>query len=140
MSKLMLNDENAMDNMNPFVQTTLSLPGAIGQPHAFEVYEPKIEKDEIPWNDNTYICETGITSGDKVVDTCRPSKLKCQLSRPLLPGRNIDMGVSEQVPIGKKVAAIVTAVKGVVKDMKKLDIITIVLLVLIILLLSSARR
>ena len=50
------------------------------------------------------------------------------------------MGVSEQVHIGKKVAAIVTAVKDVVKDMKKLDIITIVLLVLIILLLSSARR
>ena len=136
MSKVMLSDENAMDKINPFVQTTLSLPGAIGKPHPFEVYVPEVEIEADLWNDNTYICETGITSGDKVIDTCRPSKLKCQLSRPLLPGRNIDMGVSKQVHMGK--ISIMNTVKDVAKNMKKLDIFTLALFVFIILLLSAA--
>ena len=138
MSKYMLSDEDSINKINPYVQRTFSLPGAIGKPHPFEEFETPVEIEANLWNDNTYICETGITSGDKVIDTCRPSKLKCQLSRPLLPGRNIDMGVSKQVHMGK--ISIMNTVKDVAKNMKKLDIFTLALFVFIILLLSAARR
>ncbi len=92
MSKYMLSDQNTMDDMNPFVQRDFSLPGAIGKPDSFKKYVQPREKDVDFMNDNTHICKFGATSGDKVVETCRPSKVKCRLSRSLLPGRNIDMG------------------------------------------------
>lgn len=92
MSKYMLSDEDSIDKINPYVQHTFSLPGAIGKPHPFEEYKEPVEPEPKLLNDNTHICETGITSGDKVIDTCRPSKVECRLSRPLIPGRNIDHG------------------------------------------------
>jgi hypothetical protein len=95
MSKYMLSDQNTMDDMNPFVQRDFSLPGAIGKPDSFKKYVQPREKDVDFMNDNTHICKFGATSGDKVVETCRPSKVKCRLSRSLLPGRNIDMGVGK---------------------------------------------
>jgi hypothetical protein len=141
MSKYMLSDEDSIDKINPYVQHTFSLPGAIGKPHPFEEYEEPLEPEPELLNDNTHICETGITSGDKVVETCRPSKVECRLSRPLIPGRNIDMGVDEKKLVSfETVSSIVQDVKKVAKSMKTLDIFTIVLIVLIILTLSSVRR
>jgi|TARA_R110000782_G_scaffold8023_12_gene26626 hypothetical protein len=141
MSKYMLSDEDSINKINPYVQRTFSLPGAIGKPHPFEEFETPVEIEANLWNDNTYICETGITSGDKVIDTCRPSKTECRLSRPLIPGRNIDMGVGDSRPLGAvSIDTVVQNVKGVVKSMKTLDLFTIALIVVIILVLSSVRR
>ena len=94
MSKYMLTDDNAINKVNPFVQRDFSLPGAIGETRKFKEYTPtdETETEANLFNDNTFICKYGITSGDKVVDTCRPSSQKCPLSRPLIPGRNIDLG------------------------------------------------
>ena len=138
MSKYMLSDEDSINKINPYVQRTFSLPGAVGTPHPFEEFKEPVEIEANLWNDNTYICETAITSGDKVIDACRPSKVECRLSRPLIPGRNIDMGVSESAPLS--IQTVVENVKNVVKNMKTLDLFTITLIVLIILVLSSARR
>ena len=141
MSKYMLSDEDSIDKINPYVQHTFSLPGAIGKPHPFEEYQEPVDPEAELMNDNTHICETGITSGDNVIDTCRPSKVKCHLSRPLIPGRNIDMGVSEKTLLNfETVSSVVQDVKKVVKNMKTLNVFTIVLIVLIILTLSSVRR
>ena len=134
----MLSDEDSINKVNPYVQRTFSLPGAVGTPHPFEEFKEPEEIEANLWNDNTHICETGITSGDKVVDTCRPSKTDCPLSRPLIPGRNIDMGVRESDTYGLE--TVIQGVKNVVKGMKTLDLFTIALIVLIILVLSSARR
>ena len=76
-----------------------------------------------------------------MIDACRPSKAECRLSRPLIPGRNIDMGVSESAPLSiQTVKTVVENVKKVVKNMKTLDLFTIALIVTIILVLSSVRR
>jgi hypothetical protein len=141
MSKYMLDDEDSIDKINPYVQHTFSLPGAIGKPHPFEEYQEPNEPDVELLNDNTRICETGITSGDKVIDTCRPSKVKCHLSRPLIPGRNIDMGVNEKTLLSfETVNNVVQDVKKIAKTMKTLDVFTIILIILIILTLSFVRR
>lgn len=136
----MLSDENSMNLVNPFVQHEISLPGAIGQHHQYKQYKAPVETDTLVKPDDMHICDYGITSGDKVIDACRPSKVKCQLSRPLVPGRNIDMGVDETKPESNVVTTVVTNVAKKVKKMKTLDIITILLLVAIILVLSSVKR
>lgn len=136
----MLSDENSMNLVNPFVQHEISLPGAIGQHHQYKQYKAPVETDTLVKPDDMHICDYGITSGDKVIDACRPSKVKCQLSRPLVPGRNIDMGVDETKPESNVVTTVVRNVAKKVKKMKTLDIITILLLVAIILVLSSVKR
>lgn len=138
MSKYMLSDEDSINKINPYVQRTFSLPGAIGKPHPFEEFEEPVESEANLWNDNTHICETGITSGDKVIDTCRPSNVECRISRPLIPGRNIDMGVDDSSLLS--VEPVIQSVKNVVKNMKTLDLFTIALIVVTILVLSSVRR
>lgn len=136
----MLSDENSMNLVNPFVQHEISLPGAIGQHHQYKQYKAPVETDTLVKPDDMHICDYGITSGDKVIDACRPSKVKCQLSRPLVPGRNIDMGVDETKPESNVATTVVRNVAKKVKKMKTLDIITILLLVAIILVLSSVKR
>lgn len=139
----MLSDENSMNQVNPFVQHGISLPGAVGQHHQYNEFKPPVETDTLIRPDDKHICDYGITSGDKVIDACRPSKVKCQLSRPLIPGRNIDMGVDETKPESRVVTTAIAVVRNVAKNVKKmktLDIITILLVVAIILLLSSVKR
>ena len=92
MSKFMLANDNAINKINPFVQDDFSLPGVVGQKHEFKEYIPRDDKKKEMFNDNTFICNHGVTSGDKVVDTCRPNGESCPLSRPIIPGRNIDLG------------------------------------------------
>jgi hypothetical protein len=84
MSELMLDDKNTMDDMNPFVNF---MPGSSRQPHAFGKYtEPVDEPEEEPYKSPA--CD--IVS--KNVGRPGYRKEQCDLSRPLLPGRNIDKG------------------------------------------------
>ena len=84
MSSLMLDDKNTMDDMNPFVDF---MPGSSRQPHAFGKYtEPVDEPEEEPYKSPA--CD--IVS--KNVGRPGYRKEQCDLSRPLLPGRNIDKG------------------------------------------------
>ena len=92
MSKFMLADDYAINTINPFVRGDFSLPGVVGQKREFKEYISHEDKKGELFNDNTFICSHGVTSGDKVVDTCRPNAETCPLTRPLIPGRNIDLG------------------------------------------------
>jgi hypothetical protein len=84
MSELMLDDKNTMDDMNPFVNF---MPGSSRQPHTFGKYtEPVDEPEEEPYKSPA--CDTV----SKNVGRPGYSEEKCDLSRPLLPGRNIDKG------------------------------------------------
>ena len=84
MSELMLDDKNAMDDMNPFVNF---MPGSSRQPHAFGEYiGPVGEPEEEPYKSPA--CDVV----SKNVGRPGYSSEKCDLSRPLLPGRNIDKG------------------------------------------------
>ena len=84
MSQLMLDDKNTMDDMNPFINF---MPGSSRQPHAFGEYKPPVdEPEEEPYKSPA--CDVVSKNFG------RPGyrSKKCDLSRPLLPGRNIDKG------------------------------------------------
>jgi hypothetical protein len=84
MSSLMLDDKNTMDDMNPFVDF---MPGSSRQPHAFGKYtEPVDEPEEKPYKSPA--CDVV----SKNVGRPGYRSKRCDLSRPLLPGRNIDKG------------------------------------------------
>lgn len=84
MSSLMLDDKNTMDDMNPFVNF---MPGSSRQPHAFGEYTgPLDEPEEEPYKSPA--CDVV----SKNVGRPGYRSKKCDLSRPLLPGRNIDKG------------------------------------------------
>ena len=84
MSHLMLDDKNTMNDMNPFVNF---MPGSSRQPHAFGDYKPPVdEPEEEPYKSPA--CDVV----SKNVGRPGYRSKKCDLSRPLLPGRNIDKG------------------------------------------------
>lgn len=84
MSHLMLDDKNTMNDMNPFVNF---MPGSSRQPHAFGEYKPPVdEPEEEPYKSPA--CDVV----SKNVGRPGYRSKKCDLSRPLLPGRNIDKG------------------------------------------------
>jgi len=84
MSELMLDDKNTMDDINPFVNF---MPGTSRQPHEFGKHTPSEDEPE----DEIYkspACD--IIS--KNVGRPGYREEECTLSRPLIPGRNIDKG------------------------------------------------
>ena len=84
MSHLMLDDKNTMNDMNPFVNF---MPGSSRQPHEFSKYtEPVDEPEEEPYK------SPACNVVSKNVGRPGYRSKKCDLSRPLLPGRNIDKG------------------------------------------------
>jgi len=79
----MLNDEDAINDVNPFVTRDFSLPGGVRQTGDFEDFteiqsEPGIEEPT-----RSVYCDYGL---------CAESTSECSLSRPVHPRRNIDKG------------------------------------------------
>jgi len=84
MSSLMLDDKNTMDDRNPFVDF---MPGSSRQPHAFGKHTPPVdEPEEEPYKSPA--CDVVSKNFGRLGYRSE----KCDLSRPLLPGRNIDKG------------------------------------------------
>ena len=84
MSELMLDDKNTIDGMNPYIDF---MPGSSRQPNAFGEYTgPVGDPEEEPYKSPA--CDVV----SKNVGRPGYSSEKCDLSRPLLPGRNIDKG------------------------------------------------
>lgn len=136
MSQLMLDDEKVMSDINPFADTkNFFPPGTSRQYNDYKKHKPPVEEPE-----EEYVSPAcGVLT--KGVGRLGYREDKCSLSRPLIPGRNIDMGVDEKKLLSfETVSSVVQDVKKVAKNMKTLDIFTIVLIVLIILALSSVRR
>ena len=97
MSKYMLSDENANDNVNPFVLIDFSLPGERLSPHTFSKDKLVPQKVDTPTEMTSPICDYGISAGNKTIDMCRPQKPNCPLKRPLYPMRNLDLGFTPEV-------------------------------------------
>tara|TARA_B100000035_G_C20506213_1_gene339118 strand:+ start:31 stop:411 length:381 start_codon:yes stop_codon:yes gene_type:complete len=123
MSELMLDDKITMDDTNPFVDF---MPGSSRQPHEFGEYTgPVDEPEEEPYKSPA--CDV-VTR-----NVGRPGyrEEECSLSRPLLPGRNIDKGftVPEKVIDMEKVTK---AVKSGVNNNFIMNLISILCLILLI--------
>ena len=83
MSKYMLNDEDAIDDINPFVTHDFSLPGGVRQSGNFDDFKELPEDTEFPQAEKSVYCDYGL---------CADSTSECSIQRPLYPQRNIDPG------------------------------------------------
>jgi hypothetical protein len=86
MSKYMLNDEDAINDVNPFVTHDFSLPGGVRQTGDFEDFSEMRNEPGIPEQERSVYCDYGL---------CKESTSECSLSRPLHPRRNIDTGFTK---------------------------------------------
>ena len=82
----MLSDEEAIDNVNPFVMHDFSLPGGVRQTGSFEDFSEMRSEPGIGEPTRSVYCDYGL---------CAESTSACSLSRPLHPRRNIDVGFTQ---------------------------------------------
>ena len=79
----MLDDEDAISDVNPFVSRDFSLPGGVRQIEDFDNFTEIRSESSIPEEVRSVYCDYGL---------CAESTSACSLSRPLHPRRNIDVG------------------------------------------------
>ena len=127
MSQLMLDDKNTMDDMNPFVNF---MPGSSRQPHAFGDYKPPVdEPEEEPYKSPA--CDVV----SKNVGRPGYRSKKCDLSRPLLPGRNIDKGFTNfdsRIGIDIDMKKVKKAIKAGTNNNFIMNLISLLCLILLI--------
>jgi hypothetical protein len=125
MSSLMLDDKNTMDDMNPFVDF---MPGSSRQPHAFGKHTPPVDEPE----EESYKSPACDVVSKNVGRPGYRSK-RCDLSRPLLPGRNIDKGFTNfESNINIDIEKIKKAVKAGTKNNFIMNLISLLCLILLI--------
>jgi len=84
MSEFMLNDEDAINDVNPFVQRDFSLPGGVRQTGNFEDFQEVPKSGGIPPVGKSIFCTVGL---------CAAEKEPCSINRNVQPRRNIDYGL-----------------------------------------------
>jgi hypothetical protein len=105
MSHLMLSDKNAMDDINPFTDPeNFFPPGTSKHTLDFKKYKAPVQEEQEEYVSPA--CDM-LTKG---VGRLGFRKDECALSRPLLPGRNIDRGftVKEKIEMKNEVANTMT--------------------------------
>ena len=80
----MLNDEDAINDVNPFVQRDFSLPGGVRQTGNFEDFQEVPKSGGIPPVGKSIFCTVGL---------CAAEKQPCRINRNVQPRRNIDYGL-----------------------------------------------
>lgn len=123
----MLSDEDAINDVNPFVTHDFSLPGGVRQSGDFENFTEVRSENGIPAPERSVYCDYGL---------CDESTSKCSLSRPLHPRRNIDKGF---VNNNRKIK-IPQVVVGVANNPKMSIVGASIILLAIALILYYARR
>lgn len=85
----MLNDENTINEINPFVVSDFSLPGGWSEPQPYV--------DDIV-DSTVHIASEGIVAGDRTIDSVMNIKPNCPMSRPLEPIRDNDYDIIIPIP------------------------------------------
>jgi hypothetical protein len=96
----MLDNDDTINDINPFVVRDFSLPGGVRQTTMF--VDKALVKEESGFElqeEESPICSIAMTAGDKTIDMCRPGFSKCSDARPLYPMRNIDHGFTRDVRV-----------------------------------------
>jgi len=83
MSEYMLNDEDAIDDVNPFVTHDFSLPGGVRQTGNFEDFQEVRTVESFPKDEKSVYCDFG---------ACEEQVEPLILEREVHPRRNIDAG------------------------------------------------
>lgn len=121
MSSYMLNDKDAIDDVNPFVTHDFSLPGGVRQSGEFESFSATIEPTictSVHTDERSVYCDFGL---------CSTQESPGVFDKTVHPKRNIDPGFT--CPPSKK-----TSVKVGVAKNKRLPLFGMFLIVLFILL------
>lgn len=131
MSVYMLDDDMAINQVNPYVMRDFSLPGTVRRNERSLVY-PKAEEGvaQFEVEEESPICSRAKTAGDLTIDYCTKKDSLCPMSRPFYPERNIDTGFTrpQKVLVEK------------VNERRRLPMWALPLLVLIVLILLISRR
>lgn len=122
MSTFMLNDEAAIDDVNPFVLHDFSLPGGVRQTGKFEDFQEIPKSKGIPEPTKSVFCDLAL---------CEDEKTPCDIDKTLHPRRNIDYGLG----CGKSKNKIKIGVSN-----RKIPWRLILIAVLIVLILLILRR
>lgn len=120
MSEFMLNDEAAIDDINPFVQHEFSLPGGVRQTGNFEDFQEVPKNGGIPSTGKSVFCTVGL---------CKPEKQPCRINRNVQPRRNIDYGLM----CGKEKKPVVVGVSNKNTMTQIIVVSTLIALILLIL-------
>lgn len=90
MSQYMLNDEDAINDINPFVMRDFSLPGGVRQTGNFDNFSELAGEQETFGleADKSVYCDYGL---------CADSTSECSLSKPIQPQYNIERDYAELV-------------------------------------------
>jgi len=129
MSELMLDDKNAMDDINPFiVPNNFFPPGTSKHAVDFRKYEQAIDESEEEYKSPA--CD--ILS--KGVGRPGYSDQKCSLHRPLLPGRNLDTGFTprEKLEINDDLIQNESIIKRQTNNNQTMTMVAIAILILLI--------
>jgi len=121
MSVHMLNDEDNINDVNPFVAHDFSLPGGVRQTGGFGDFQEVSPDTGIPADSKSVFCETG---------PCVEEKMPCLIEKEVHPRRNIDYGFTRQKPV---------AVIGVSNKSIPWGWVLIALLVIVLALLYARR-
>ncbi len=130
MSQLMLDDKNTINDINPFVDPeNFFPPGSSKHVVDFQKYKPEEQDPEEEYKSPA--CDV-LSKG-----VGRPGyrEEECSLSRPLIPGRNIDRGftVREKMEIGDGEQLLKEKQEEERREFKKsLNVIIIAILILLI--------
>ena len=89
MSKFMLNDDNVINDVNPFVIYDFSLPGGVRQTGDFADFVEVKKSDGLPVAEKSVFCSTGL---------CADETKPCLIKKKVRPQRNIDYGFTRDRP------------------------------------------
>ena len=119
MSKFMLDDDDAINDVNPFVTHDFSLPGGVRQTGDFSDFVEVKKGPGLPADRKSVFCNTGL---------CTDEKEPCRINKVVRPKRNIDYGFTR--PEFKKVMTVGVSNKSIPYLWIALAILIIVLALL----------
>jgi hypothetical protein len=104
MSHYMLNDDDAINDVNPFVTHDFSLPGGVRQTGNFEDFVEVKKSIEVPVMEKSVFCTTGL---------CKDEQVPCLIKKKVRPQRNIDYGFTRPMKQGRKEVVVGVSNKSV---------------------------
>ncbi|ADQ91066.1 hypothetical protein MpV1_143 [Micromonas sp. RCC1109 virus MpV1] len=87
MSEYMLNDDDAINDVNPFVTHDFSLPGGVRETGDFADFVEMEKTVQFPVNEKSVFCSAGL---------CKDETKPCLIDKKVRPQRNIDYGFTRQ--------------------------------------------
>lgn len=120
----MLDDENAINDVNPFVTHEFSLPGNVRQTGVFDDFSNVDKVEDKPVDVKSVYCDYGL---------CEDASKPCEIKKPVYPRRNVDRGFTCG-KVNKAVVATLVPEDKIYRKLIKFGILITILLILYFLL------